>query len=122
MKFMQIMGIVQGSVQQAQPLVVGFDTVYVHTDIKPLLDEQGQETGLYEYQEVQYGLDEYQILMSQQKLENLEEQQIVTFEAMAQQYEEGLQRELNNMEIQATIYEAVLSLGTAPNGEADLEV
>lgn len=112
---MKFVGTVQGSMTQAQSLVVGVDTVYVHTDIKPLLDEQGQETGLYEYQEVQYGLDEYQILMSQQKLEKLEEQQIVTFEALAQQYEEGLQRELNNMEVQATIYEAVLSLGTESN-------
>ena len=37
--------------------------------------------------------------------------QLVIMEAMAEQYEESLVRDLNNMETQATIYEAILELG-----------
>lgn len=50
---MKDMGIVRGSQTQAQPLVIGKDTVYVHTYIKEL------EDGMYEYNEVQYEKDEY---------------------------------------------------------------
>ena len=40
-----------------------------------------------------------------------QETQLIMMEAMADQYEEGLERDLNNMEVQATIYEAILELG-----------
>ena len=43
---MRDMGTVQGSAAQAVPLVIGKDTVYVHTDIKELpADESGLPGG-----------------------------------------------------------------------------
>lgn len=52
---MKDMGIVRGSASQAVPLIIGKDTVYVHTDITPV---EGEE-GLFQYHEVQYDKDEY---------------------------------------------------------------
>lgn len=59
---MKDMGIVQGSAAMAKPLVIGKDTVYVHTDITPV---EGEE-GLFQYHEVQYEKDEYIKLMAEQ--------------------------------------------------------
>ena len=56
------MGIVRGSAAQAVPLIIGKDTVYVHTDITPV---EGEE-GLFQYHEVQYEKDEYIKLMAEQ--------------------------------------------------------
>ena len=51
-------GRVRGSKEQAKPLIIGKDTVYVHTDIVDVEDNQ------CEYNEVQYGKDEYIQLLS----------------------------------------------------------
>ena len=59
---MKDMGIIQGSAAQAVPLIIGKDTVYVHTDITPV---EGEE-GLFQYHEVQYDKDEYIKLMAEQ--------------------------------------------------------
>ncbi len=59
---MKDMGIVQGSAAQAEPLIIGKDTVYVHSNIKPVEDEEG----LFEYHEIQYEKDEYIKLMAEQ--------------------------------------------------------
>ena len=59
---MKDMGIVRGSAAQAKPLIIGKDTVYVHTNIKPVEDEEG----LFEYHEIQYEKDEYIKLMAEQ--------------------------------------------------------
>ena len=59
---MKDMGIVRGSAAQAKPLIIGKDTVYVHTNIKPVEDEEG----LFEYHEIQYEKDEYIRLMAEQ--------------------------------------------------------
>lgn len=40
-----------------------------------------------------------------------EESQLIIMEALAEQYEESLERDLANMEAQATIYEAILEMG-----------
>lgn len=58
---MKDMGIVQGSGEQSKPIVVGKDTVYVHTDITPVThDSEGNPVeGLWEYREIQYDLHEY---------------------------------------------------------------
>jgi hypothetical protein len=65
---MKDVGIIQGSGVQAVPLVVGKDTVYVHTDITKVdTDQEGNPVDdLYEYHEVQYDKDEYIELQSQQ--------------------------------------------------------
>lgn len=64
---MKDMGIVTGSKEQAQPLIVGVDTVYVHTEIKPVeKDTEGKDVeGLFQYHEVQYDKDEYTQIMSE---------------------------------------------------------
>lgn len=55
---MKDMGIVRGSEEQAKELIVGFDTVYVHKNVKKL------EDGIYQYEEIQYDKDEYIELMA----------------------------------------------------------
>lgn len=59
---MKDMGIVRGSAAQAEPLIIGKDTVYVHSNIKPVEDEEE----LFEYHEIQYEKDEYIKLMAEQ--------------------------------------------------------
>ncbi|GHU39825.1 hypothetical protein FACS1894105_14590 [Clostridia bacterium] len=68
---MQNMGIVRGSKTQAVPLVVGKDTVYVHTNIELLPPDEFQSE-IYRYNEIQYGKDEYITMMSEQNAENRE--------------------------------------------------
>ena len=76
-------GIVQGSESQAKLLIVGVDTVYVHTNItKVETDAEGKAVeGLYQYNEVQYDKDEYIQFMSE-KNTALEEQIESTQEAL----------------------------------------
>ena len=58
---MKDMGIINCSTAQAIPLIVGKDTVYVHTDIEQVkTDSQGKPTeNLWKCHEVQYDKDEY---------------------------------------------------------------
>ena len=78
---------VQGSSQQAQPLIVNKDTVYVHTNIVQATDEDGNVVdGLYVYDEVQYTKDEYIQIMAE-KNETLERDLTDTQLAMAEIYE-----------------------------------
>lgn len=59
-------GIITGSEEQAKPLIVGKDTVYVHTNIKKLQTDTDEieVDELYQYHEIQYDKDEYITLMS----------------------------------------------------------
>jgi hypothetical protein len=68
---MKDFGYVKGNKEQAVELIVGVDTVYVHTDIQKLddLDINGKPIELYQYHEVQYGKDEYIQLMAAQNKE-----------------------------------------------------
>ena len=52
-------GRVRGSKEQAKPLIIGKDTVYIHTDIVDVEDDQ------CEYNEVQYDKDEFIKLMAE---------------------------------------------------------
>lgn len=61
---MKDMGIVQGSPEMAVPLIVGKDTVYVHTDIHQVPDAEGNM--VWQYHEIQYEKDEYIKLMAGQ--------------------------------------------------------
>lgn len=45
------------------------------------------------------------------QLDRIEESQLVIMEAIADQYEQGLTNRLDDMEVQATIYEAILEMG-----------
>ena len=60
-------GIVQGTAAQAVPLIIGKDTVYVHTNITPLSQDKSNYPvdGMYEYYEVQYDKDEYIAILSE---------------------------------------------------------
>ena len=81
---------VQGSSQQAQPLIVNIDTVYVHTNIVQATDEDGNVVdGLYVYDEVQYAKDEYIQIMAE-KNETLEKDLTDTQLAIAELYESTL--------------------------------
>ena len=78
---------VQGSSQQAQPLIVNKDTVYVHTNIVQATDEDGNIVdGLYVYDEIQYTKDEY-IQIIAEKNETLERDLTDTQLAIAEIYE-----------------------------------
>lgn len=65
---MKDFGIVHGMAEQAVPLVVGTDTVYVHTEINPITTGTNGEpiTNQFSYREVQYSKDEYIHLMADQ--------------------------------------------------------
>ena len=84
---MKDFGIVRGSKEQAREIVIGKDTVYVHTDIKEIKTE---DVGtLYEYREVQYGKDEYIELMADSN-KDLEKQVTDAQLALAEVYEMAL--------------------------------
>lgn len=63
---MKVIGTVQGNSEQAKALVIGKDTVYVHTDIVPVEKDGKIVEDLFSYTEVQYDKDEYIELMAQQ--------------------------------------------------------
>lgn len=63
---MKLIGTVQGNSEQAKALVIGKDTVYVHTDIVPVEKDGKIVEDLFSYTEVQYGKDEYIALMAKQ--------------------------------------------------------
>lgn len=60
-------GIVQGTAAQALPLIIGKDTVYVHTNIIPLSQDKSNYPvdGMFEYYEIQYDKDEYIAILSE---------------------------------------------------------
>ena len=75
---MKDIGLIQGSAALAVPLIIGKDTVYVHTNIEKIdVNAEGNPTdNLYQYNEVQYDKDEYIELMAQQ---NEEMQEAIDF-------------------------------------------
>ena len=85
---MKNMGIVQGSAEQAQELIVGIDTVYVHTNIIPVTqDAEGNPIeGLFQFNEVQYDKDEYIKVMAE-KNDSLDQQLTDTQLALCEVYE-----------------------------------
>ena len=85
-------GIVHGGAEQAVPLVVGKDTVYVHTNITKLEPHPNDEfapADLYSYEEIQYDKDEYIGLISK-KNDTLESQLTDTQVALADVFEKVL--------------------------------
>lgn len=70
---MKNIGIVYGSKEQAKPLIVNIDTVYVHSDIERVnqLPDGTPVDGIYKYNEIQYTKDEYiQLMGDRQQLES----------------------------------------------------
>ena len=69
---MKVIDKVTGNGAQAQPLIVGTTTVYVHENIEPVTepDESGNvPEDLYTYKETQYTKDEYIALLSEANTE-----------------------------------------------------
>ena len=58
---MKIINNVQGDYQQAQPIIINKDTVYIHSNIKECVDDRGFV--YYTYDEIQYDKDEYLLKM-----------------------------------------------------------
>ena len=83
---MKVIGMVQGNTEQAKPLVVGKDTVYVHTDISPVEEDGKVADNLFSYTEVQYDKDEFIEMMAQQN-EQLSNDLIDTQLALCEIYE-----------------------------------
>lgn len=84
---MKDMGIIQGSAAQAVPLIIGKDTVYVHTNIERLPpDNEHDNTERYQYHEIQYDKDEYIRLMDE-KTALVEQQLTYTQLALVEVYE-----------------------------------
>lgn len=85
---MKEIGYVTGSKAQAEELIVGTDTVYVHTDIQKLneVDDNGNPIEIYRYHEVQYEKDEYIKLMAEQN-KTLDQQLTDTQLALVEIYE-----------------------------------
>ena len=66
---MTILYNVQGSPEQAVPLIVGKDTVYVHTNIRQKEVEDMHEKRLvWVYDETQYNKDEYLELIAKENI------------------------------------------------------
>lgn len=59
---MKDMDTVYGNKEQAVPLVISHDTVYVHTDIEQI------DNGLFRYHETQYTKDEYIRMMAEENI------------------------------------------------------
>lgn len=74
-------GIVIGSQEQAVPLVISKDSVYVHTEIEKIENED-----LWRYKEIEYTKDEYIKLLAD-KNKALEKQIEDTEVALLQLYE-----------------------------------
>lgn len=74
-------GVIRGSKEQAKELIIGTDTVYVHSNIKPIETDDGSE--VYQYNEFQYTKDEYIRVLSEKNtsLENQMEstQEVIDF-------------------------------------------
>ena len=77
-------GIVHGSKEQAKELIIGIDTVYVHSNIKQVETEDGSE--IYEYNEIQYDKDEYIHILAE-KSTSLEKEIASTQLALCDVYE-----------------------------------
>ena len=72
-------GIVRGSAQQAIPLIIDKDTVYVHTNIHTVEVDDIEETRIeYEYNEVQYTKDGYIKLVTEQSKSDIDYIAIMT--------------------------------------------
>lgn len=77
-------GVVQGSKEQAKELIIGIDTVYVHSNIKQVETDDGSE--IYEYNEMQYTKDEYIHILAE-KSTSLEKEITSTQLALCDVYE-----------------------------------
>ena len=80
---------------------------------KQVADAVGRWITAEEYKEItgeEYVAPEKVLTETEQAIMDTQEGQLVIMEAMAAQYEESLERDLENKEVQATIYEELLAI------------
>lgn len=94
---------VYGSAQQAKPLIITSDTVYIHTDIQRVtIDaEIDNPPELYQYNEIQYEKDEFLELIVN-KNQELEDQITDTQLALTEIYEVLAADTDNNTDVGST--------------------
>ncbi len=82
-------------------------------DKKQVSDAVGRWITAEEYKEItgeEYVAPEKVLTEAEQAIMDTQEGQLIIMEAMAAQYEESLERDLENKEVQATIYEELLAI------------
>lgn len=85
---MKDMGIRYGSKEQAVPLIIGKDTVYEHTEIEQVFEDQDGNSvdDLFKYHEIQYDKDEYIKIITERNA-NIESQLTDVQLALVELYE-----------------------------------
>lgn len=88
--------------------------IWIDEEIDYTQSKEGYQTVMYlnENNTIQYEFEKtVNIKPEPSQLDEIQEQQIIIMTAQADQYEQSVSNRLNDMEVQATLYEAILSLG-----------
>lgn len=88
--------------------------IWIDEEIDYTQQKEGYQTVMYlnENNTIRYEFEKPEIIEPEPtQLDRIEEQQLIIMTAQADQYEQNLENRLNDMEVQATMYEAILELG-----------
>lgn len=88
--------------------------IWIDEEIDYTQSKEGYQTVMYlnENNTIRYEFEKPEIIESEPtQLDIIQEQQLIIMTARADQYEQNLENRLNDMEVQATLYEAILELG-----------
>lgn len=88
--------------------------IWIDEEIDYTQSKEGYQTVMYlnENNTIRYEFEKPEIIESEPtQLDIIQEQQLIIMTAQADQYEQNLENRLNDMEVQATLYEAILELG-----------
>lgn len=88
--------------------------IWIDEEIDYTQSKEGYQTVMYldENNTIRYEFEKPGITeLEPTQLDIIQEQQLIIMTAQADQYEQNLENRLNDMEVQATLYEAILELG-----------
>lgn len=88
--------------------------IWIDEEIDYTQSKEGYQTVMYlnENNTIRYEFETPEIIEPEPtQLDIIQEQQLIIMTAQADQYEQNLENRLNDMEVQATLYEAILELG-----------
>ena len=88
--------------------------IWIDEEIDYTQQKEGYQTVMYlnENNTIRYEFEKPEIIEPEPtQLDIIQEQQLIIMTAQADQYEQNLENRLNDMEVQATLYEAILELG-----------
>lgn len=88
--------------------------IWIDEEIDYTQSKEGYQTVMYlnENNTIRYEFEKPEIIETEPtQLDIIQEQQLIIMTAQADQYEQNLENRLNDMEVQATLYEAILELG-----------